>query len=121
MIERLDALRARASLREWRFTSGLPVIGGLVVLLRRSHHAVAGEWALRDLIQQQSAFNHEVIQCLDYLHQRVENLERQAVDADRADLQSRRHAAEQQNATTREIAALCERLERLEAIDRDGS
>ena len=50
-------VESKLRLREFRFTSPVPVIGGLIAALRRAWHSVAGRWALQDAMRQQSDVN----------------------------------------------------------------
>lgn len=54
---RLDDLRQRATLREYRFASPAPLVGGLLARLRAAWNDVATKWQVRPLMEQQSAFN----------------------------------------------------------------
>ena len=53
----LAELRRRATLREFTFVSGAPVVGGLMARLRAAWNSVATKWQARPVMAQQSAFN----------------------------------------------------------------
>jgi glycosyltransferase involved in cell wall biosynthesis len=61
---RLEALRRRATLEEYTFTSTAPVVGGLVARLRDAWNNVATKWQVRPIIAQQSAFNQALVDWL---------------------------------------------------------
>ncbi len=63
--QRLDGLRQRAMLREYRFTSAAPVVGGLLARLRAAWNGVATKWHVRPLMEQQSAFNTALTEWLE--------------------------------------------------------
>ena len=52
-------LAANASLREPRFTSSLPVLGGLIVAVRRAWNWMSTRWYVLPLIGQQNAINQK--------------------------------------------------------------
>jgi hypothetical protein len=56
-----ERLRGQAQLREYVFTSSMPVVGGLIARLRSAWNNVATRWYVRPLAEQQSAFNHELL------------------------------------------------------------
>ena len=76
MTEDLRALLAAVTdhqaLAEHEFRSALPVIGPVVVYVRRLWHAVAGRWALRTVICQQNMYNALVAEALAALVQACE-------------------------------------------------
>jgi glycosyltransferase involved in cell wall biosynthesis len=61
----LAELRRRATLREYAFTSGVPLLGGLIARLRTAWNNVATKWQARPFIEQQSAFNHALVDFLE--------------------------------------------------------
>lgn len=61
---RLEALRRRATLEEYTFTSAAPVVGGLIARLRDAWNSVATKWQVRPIIAQQSAFNQALVDWL---------------------------------------------------------
>lgn len=83
-------LTASASLHEPKFTSSLPVLGRLIVAVRRAWNWMSTRWYVLPLIGQQSAINQQVAsvisqlthrqalhdQRLDELRARVEALEK---------------------------------------------
>lgn len=106
-----ESLRAGATIREWQFESKLPLVGGVVSWLRRAIHGIAGRWAVRAVAQQQSEFNHRLLDQLERWHiSRLVNLETQQIASDRALLQLRRDLATWRIQLSRELAALDERL-----------
>jgi SAM-dependent methyltransferase len=128
-----DRLRSQATLGEWEFHSSLPIFGPVVDFLRRSVHAIAGQWAIRSVIQQQSNVNNRVLDQLDAIDQRIQaldlhfssqhraslervtNAERQLIDLDRSTLTLRHDLAVEQIGTTTNIARLSAKLETIEA------
>jgi hypothetical protein len=58
-------------LQEWKFTSGVPVAGGLLAWARNAVHSIAGKWALRYVANQQSAINQHVLQALELNNLRI--------------------------------------------------
>ena len=53
------------TLQEYRFTSTIPVVGGLVARLREAWNSVATKWQARPLMEQQSAFNRALVDWLE--------------------------------------------------------
>lgn len=62
---RLSELRERATLREYRFASAAPGIGGLVARVREAWNSVAARWQTRPVMERQSAFNHALLDWLE--------------------------------------------------------
>jgi GT2 family glycosyltransferase len=60
ILSSLEELEPKLRLREFRFSSRAPVIGGLIAAVRRAWHGVAGRWAMLDTLQQQSEVNREL-------------------------------------------------------------
>lgn len=77
----LGELRRRATLREYAFASNVPVIGGLIARLRSAWDGVATQWQARPFIDQQSAFNHALVDFLERPPSAAE-LDRQIVELD---------------------------------------
>ena len=59
------ALRRIEALREYQFTSGIPVVGGLIARLREAWNSVATKWQGRAFIEQQSEFNRALVDWLE--------------------------------------------------------
>lgn len=53
----LEQLASREVLREHRFSSGKPVVGPIIVLLRRCWYCVSARWYVRPMLQQQADIN----------------------------------------------------------------
>jgi hypothetical protein len=71
----LNELRQCAQIREYEFRSGIPVVGGLIAGLRRLWNNIASRWYVQHAVQQQIAFNLELVAALEQLAQRIEGLE----------------------------------------------
>ena len=63
--DRLTELRQRATLREFVFTSRVPVVGGLIVRVREAWNSMATKWQARPMMEQQSAFNRALVDWLE--------------------------------------------------------
>ncbi len=63
--DRTAELHKRATLREYVFTSDMPLIGGLVARLREAWNSVATRPQVRPLMEQQSAFNRALADWLE--------------------------------------------------------
>ena len=63
--DRPNALRQRATLQEYEFSSQAPVVGGLIARLRRAWNGVATKWQARPVMEQQSAFNRALAERLE--------------------------------------------------------
>lgn len=64
-------LEAGREIREPPFASRVPIVGGLIVALRRLWSSVAVRWYVRPLIQQQNIFNAQVVGYLKALQDRL--------------------------------------------------
>lgn len=62
--DQYDSLRAMAELQERPFTSGVPVIGGLIAWFRSVWNSVSTKWYVRPLVDQQTRFNRTVADTL---------------------------------------------------------
>lgn len=110
-----DSLRARARLKEWQFTSHLPIVGRLISVARNGIFSIASRWPLRFMQQQQSEFNERVLDfieeaqrdrqqetervaalqsALERANSHILNLERQAIENDQAAIETRHDIAE---------------------------
>lgn len=63
--DRLTELRQREMLREYVFTSRVPVVGGLIARCRAAWNSVATKWQARPVMEQQSAFNRALVDWLE--------------------------------------------------------
>ncbi len=63
--DRLTELRQRETLREYVFTSRVPVVGGWVARARELWNGVATKWQARPVMEQQSAFNRALVDWLE--------------------------------------------------------
>ncbi|MCL7453827.1 MAG: hypothetical protein M8467_12365 [Anaerolineae bacterium] len=68
----LAELLGQGHLAEPDFTSRVPVIGGLIVLVRRLWNWMSTKWYVRPLVEQQSAVNVQTAQLLGELLQGLE-------------------------------------------------
>jgi GT2 family glycosyltransferase len=64
VLDQTLKLENRATLREFAFSSDVPVVGRLISAMRSTVHSVAGRWALRYVMDQQSEFNHQLVHAL---------------------------------------------------------
>lgn len=92
----VQALGENEQLHEHTFTSGVPVVGGLIVAFRYLWSSVAAKWYVRPLIQQQSLFNAQVVSYLHSLEQRLQGQSRDVAE------------------NIRELTALAQRLAELD-------
>lgn len=67
LYQQLSELHARASIQERPFTSDTPVVGRLLVRLRKAWNSVATKWYVRPMLHQQNLFNQAVIQAYQEL------------------------------------------------------
>jgi hypothetical protein len=79
-------LKDKQELHEHSFVSSVPVVGPFIVWFRTTWNNVATRWYVRPLIQQQNAFNQELILTVENLLQQIEErlsaLEQIAADLD---------------------------------------
>jgi SAM-dependent methyltransferase len=140
MMEKSINLRDRATIREFQFSSSIPIIGPVLGYLRSFINGVAGKWSLRFASQQQSVFNHLVVDQLDALQsflaaslrdmsqaeekrnaelrtvfERLANLERQAAGTDRSVLRLNRDLAELATGIQLSAQLIAERVEHIES------
>lgn len=110
-------LRSRAALPEWEFRSSLPIVGGIISAFRRGVFAISSKWAVRSVVQHQSAFNNQLVELLEQIQrenarawersaEHVENLENQCAEIDRVMLETRRDLAVLRLEMMQGIAAL---------------
>ena len=78
-----DELAATSVLREYRFASEAPVIGGLIVRLRWAWYNAAARWGDRAIINQQTIFNQAATRCMAKLEERLFELEGRHADLER--------------------------------------
>ncbi len=82
-----EALREKQALSEVAFVSDVPIIGGFIVWFRTRWNNVAARWYVRPLIEQQNAFNAELVTALESLtetiFERIEVLEENSINLDR--------------------------------------
>lgn len=70
--ESLAELLAQGHLTEPDFTSRTPVMGGLIVLVRRLWNWMSTKWYVRPLLEQQSEVNAQTAQLLGELFQEID-------------------------------------------------
>lgn len=58
-------------LQAFKFTSNVPLLGGLIAWTRNAIHSLAGKWALRHLADQQSVFNRQMLGLMEAMHLRI--------------------------------------------------
>ena len=87
LVELLENLRTRQSLREQPFASSVPVLGPVIAWFRTRWNNVATRWYVQPLIEQQNTFNAELVITLEnlveVLSERIEVLEENAIGLDR--------------------------------------
>jgi GT2 family glycosyltransferase len=106
----LQALQQLQTLREHTFTSDVPVLGHLIVAVRDLWNNVATKWYVRPLIQQQSAFNEQIVAYLHALRRQLEYQDRLVEHRDRLFRGQSRDVAE----NIRELTFLAGRIAELE-------
>jgi hypothetical protein len=87
--QRFRDLQGQAYVRPQPFTSGAPVIGRLIVLVREMWCNVATRWYMHPILRQQNTFNQAAAQILQELsatqndtRQRLEQLEQRLISMD---------------------------------------
>jgi GT2 family glycosyltransferase len=76
----LAAQKPTLDLREFEFSSRVPVLGGLIAAIRRVWHGVSGRWALLHATRQQTLINHWLAAALDGLAVQLATLERERLE-----------------------------------------
>jgi len=113
----LAALEPILDLREFEFSSRVPVLGGLIAAIRRAWHGMSGRWALLHATRQQSAVNHQLVAAMSGFAAQLATFERerldQATDAARATL-------ELTDAVNRQVASLADGANRQAALLADA-
>src|SRR5713226_3524037 len=71
----LERLHARRSVREPPFRSSAWLIGPAIVRFRQVWNWMSTEWYVRPLVEQQNAFNAEVVEALRQIEERFTQLE----------------------------------------------
>ena len=74
MTNTLEQLAAQSVLREHRFESRTPLLGGVVVRLRTLWYNIAARWGDQTIINQQVAYNQIVAQHMAAQEQRFTEL-----------------------------------------------
>ena len=64
LVSRLATARDKAAIKERPFTSGVPVLGGLIVRARTAWNWMSTKWWVRPLVEQQNDFNQEMLSLL---------------------------------------------------------
>ncbi len=101
-------------IEERPFQSTVPIIGPLIAGFRNFWNSMAAKWAYRQLIQQQNAFNAQVVQRLTELENQVYQ---QMIEQDREQTHLLRETAELSTTLTqlnRLLQDLDKRLARME-------
>jgi multidrug efflux pump subunit AcrA (membrane-fusion protein) len=88
--QRLAALQARMKVSEYDFYSPAPVIGPLIMAIRRGWNNISARWYVQDYARQQLEFQRELVQLLQamqqdnaQLRQQITLLENQLAEKDR--------------------------------------
>lgn len=97
----LDRLSEKWQVRERPFSSGVPVIGPLIVWIRQTWNDMSTTWYVRSLLQQQNEFNHLVVQQLRSVDMLDAEFDARLTDADRDGTMLARQVAELTYAVTR--------------------
>jgi uncharacterized coiled-coil protein SlyX len=79
MTEEIEAELGRQLTEKWQvverpFTSHAPLVGPLIVRLRRLWNDVSTTWYVRPLVQQQNEYNHLLLQSNHLLLQSIQQL-----------------------------------------------
>lgn len=123
MTEEIDAelsqqLATRWQVTERPFTSNAPLIGPLIVRLRRLWNNVSTTWYVRPLVQQQNEYNHLLRQSIHQLAEVAGELDGRLTAADQEQTELRAQVAELVTAVhqmNRRLAALEAQLDQAEA------
>jgi hypothetical protein len=99
----LAELEGRWLVREPQFSSKAPVLGPLIVAVRRSWNWVSTKWYVRGILDQQVGFNALVVQALTEMHRANQSLETQMAELQALCAEQREEIAE-----FRERLAKCE-------------
>jgi len=128
----ISDLRAQAHIKEEPFTSHLPLVGRLVVFIRKTWNNVAAKWYVRPMLHQQNLFNQAVVRAMHevlrtqrdldvYWRERFEELDQRIIANDhdttmvaRIHAESERRLQHLGKKTERDREVLIERLSRLE-------
>jgi hypothetical protein len=134
LMPRISELRVQGHIQEHPFRSGTPVIGYLIVVVRRLWNSVAAKWYIRPMLHQQNVFNQALVDVVHNLLQahihlswqlshRLEELDQRVVGGDRDVTLLARKVAEGEYRLRRwnqqaaqERSELAERISRLEAL-----
>ena len=73
----LAELISKQTVQEQPFASKVPVLGKLIVAARSFWNSVSTKWYARPLIQQQNAFNAQVVHCLWDIHSQLASVREQ--------------------------------------------
>jgi hypothetical protein len=94
LAQLMDRLREGAQVREQPFTSDKPVVGRLIVFIREKWNSVAAKWYVRPMVQQQNRFNATLVDTLQEMNWRLEQLEEWLISADQDTTMMARKVAE---------------------------
>jgi hypothetical protein len=111
-------LATRWQVTERPFTSNAPLIGPLIVRLRRLWNNVSTTWYVRPLVQQQNEYNHLLRQSIHQLAEVAGELDGRLTAADQEQTELRVQVAELVTAVqqmNRRLAALEAQLDQAEA------
>lgn len=100
----LAALDNMLDLREFEFSSRVPVLGGLIAAIRRAWHGMSGRWALLHATRQQSAINHQFAAAMGGLAAQLAALERERVHQATATANTIQELADAVNRMTPQLA-----------------
>ncbi len=106
-----EHLRQQAIVEEKPFESGAPLVGSLIVWVRRAWNSVATKWYVRPLLQQQNEVNQLLVDSLVEQAARSDEQAAQWAELDQAQTAALRNSAE----ITAQVRQLNQRLRGLEA------
>jgi len=94
-LERADASLPAPRLRAHRFSSTVPLVGGLIAYLRGLWGRIAARWYSESLIRQQNAFNQQLCDRAENMLEELSELERLVIwlGTELADLRRKRDQA----------------------------
>jgi GT2 family glycosyltransferase len=73
----IDQFYEKASLKEFTFASKVPLIGPFIIKFRELCHSISAKWALRHLIQQQTAFNLAMLKTIKDITASLNEMEKE--------------------------------------------
>jgi hypothetical protein len=128
LAQSIERLREGAQVREQPFTSDTPVVGRLIVFVREKWNSVAAKWYVRPMVQQQNRFNAALIDTLQEMNRRLEQLDEWLISTDQDTTMMARKGAEGElqlrkwhRQAVEERAELAHQVSRLERMITQGT